>query len=280
MLTSIFSNTREGAARLKWDGVRCLFEDAQSEILLLLDTCAIRDAPVAGSHGAKQAIAAYTPDQALADVGPRTFTACLADALHRLSGGRPFNTQRLCDEIMTVRQQDRSRAITQLTNGAGKPEKNPVFFTLTPAKGHGIVLAPLDAEGSQLQSPPESAEADNKGWKSGRDDTRPLSPEEVADLTFDEARVLVCTTFVGDASPDMTFFTQWLQNTPPIASKITVQGMFLGPPTMLLISMPVSIWSIVQHDKVCCFLGYVSSHNMIHLISATRQVGREWDCWI
>jgi hypothetical protein len=82
---------------------------------------------------------------------------------------------------------------------------------------------------------------------------------------FDEARVLVCTTFVGDASLDMTFFNQWLHDSPPVASKIAVEGMFIGPPTMLLISMPHSIWNVVQHDKVCCFLGYISSHNMVHL---------------
>lgn len=92
-----------------------------------------------------------------------------------------------------------------------------------------------------------------------------IDPGSVVDLRFDEARILVCTTFVGDASSDMSFFNQWLQNTPPLGAKIAVEGMFLGPPTMLLISMPHSIWSVVQHDKVCCFLGYITSHNMIHL---------------
>ncbi|KAK3325150.1 hypothetical protein B0H66DRAFT_111059 [Apodospora peruviana] len=262
------SNTREDAAKLKWDGVRCLFEDAQSEILLLLDTCGVRDAPMAGSHGAKQAIAAYTPEQSSRDAGSRSFTASLAEALHRLSGGRPFSAQRLHEELLAVKQQDTAQALARLANGVVKappaPEKQPVFFTLTHAKGQGIIMVPLDPKGAQLQSPPQSAEADTQNWKAGGED-RPLSPEEVVDLTFDEARVLVCTTFVGDASPDMTFFNQWLHNTPPVASKITVQGMFLGPPTMLLISMPVNIWNIVQHDKVCCFLGYVNSHNMIHL---------------
>jgi hypothetical protein len=63
----------------------------------------------------------------------------------------------------------------------------------------------------------------------------------------------------------MAFFNQWLHNIPGAASKFTVEGMFLGPPTMLLISMPLNVWNIVQHDKVCCFLGYINSHNMIHL---------------
>jgi hypothetical protein len=255
---------------LKWDGVRCLFEDAQSEILLLIDSCAVRDAPMAGSHGAKQAIAAYTPDQSSLESGPRSFTATLAETLQKLSTpGRPFSVQKLYDDLRQLRQQESAQALGRLANGGTKPnsppEKSPAFFTLTPAKGQGIVLVPLDPKATQLQSPPHSAEADSQSAWISKPEDRPLSPEEVLDLTLDEQRVLVCTTFVGDASPDMAFFNQWLHNMPSTVSKITVEGMFLGPPTMLLISMPHSVWNIVQHDKVCCFLGYISSHNMIHL---------------
>ncbi len=255
---------------MKWDGVRCLFEDAQSEILLLIDSCAIRDAPVAGSHGAKQAIAAYTPDQVSLDPGPRSFTATLAETLQKLSlSGRPFSVPKLADDLRQQRPQESAQAPGKLANGSAKgnpaAERSPAFFTLTPAKGQGIILVPLDPKTAQLQSPPHSADADpQNAWGSKLKD-RPLIPEEVLDMTLDEQRVLVCTTFVGDASPDMAFFNQWLHNLPPTSSKITVEGMFLGPPTMLLISMPHSVWNIVQHDKVCCFLGYISSHNMIHL---------------
>ncbi|KAL0466751.1 hypothetical protein QR685DRAFT_87048 [Neurospora intermedia] len=261
-------NARDDAAKLKWDGVRCLFEDAQPEILLLLDTCAIKDSPPAGSHGTKQAIAAHTPEQSSREAGPRSFTATLADALTKLASGRPFSVQKLLDEIIILRQHESAQAIAKMVNGTAKlasPERVPVTFTLTPAKGRDIVLGPLKKEVAQLQSPPQSADVDGDAWRSTRDD-QPLSATEVADLTFEESsRVLVCTTFVGDASADMGFFHQWLHNLPSVASKITVEGMFLGPPTMLLISMPLSIWNIVQHDKVCCFLGYISSHNMIHL---------------
>lgn len=63
----------------------------------------------------------------------------------------------------------------------------------------------------------------------------------------------------------MSSFHQWLHNAPGIAPKIVVEGMFLGPPTMLLISMPVPVWNVVQHDKVCCFLGYITSKNLTHI---------------
>lgn len=162
---------------------------------------------------------------------------------------------------MRQRQHDIS---SRPVNGGGPkpppPERVPTLFTLTPGKASTITLSPL-RQGATTQD--ESHANDTNGLVSHQDLS--LGSEAVPDLTFEEARVLVCTTFVGEASPDMVFYNQWLQNTPAIANKITMEGMFLGPPTMLLVSMPLSVWNVVQHDKVCCFLGYINSHNMIDL---------------
>lgn len=234
-------------------------------MLLLLDTCGVRDAPWSGGNGLKQALAAYSPEQSTREAGSRSFTASLTDSLSKLSAtGHPFSLHRLFEDVSAQRQQEPAQP--RLTNGNTKPtatqERLPVTFTLTPGKGQSLSLAPLKPK-SSAEQPHQAAEADGQSIKLNREDL--INAGTVTDLTFDEARVLVCTTFVGDASPDMAFFNQWLHNTPPLASKIAVEGMFLGPPTMLLISMPQTIWNVVQHDKVCCFLGYINSHNMIHL---------------
>lgn len=259
------SNAREDAAKLKWDGVRCLFEDAQSDILLLLDTCCLRDVPLSGSHGVKQAIAACTSEHDPRGAAGRSFTTTLVEALHKLGSGRPFSVQRLYDEMLLLKHQELTQA-AKLPNGTGKPppltvQGGPVYFNLTPGRGQSLILAPSSPPPRAQPLPSPHNGADVKVTK----EEQIIDPESVADLRFDEARVLVCTTFVGDASPDMSSFNGWLQNTPPLGQRITVEGMFLGPPTMLLISMPHSVWNVVQHDKVCCFLGYISSHNMIHL---------------
>ncbi|KAF4504102.1 hypothetical protein G6O67_008715 [Ophiocordyceps sinensis] len=255
-------SARDDAAKLKWDGVRCWFEDAHSDILLLLDTCAVPDAATTGSHGAKQVIAAYSPEDAHRDDSARSFTTNLAEALQKLSNGRPFSVQRLYDEVMSQTQQHPSQTC-HTTNGASispPQSQSPVFFTLAPGKGQSLTLAPL----ASRALPANGCDAVDARALPGREDQL-IDPESVADLRFDEARILVCTTFVGDASPSMSFFNQWLQNTPSLGANIAVEGMFLGPPTMLLISMPSSIWNVVQQDKVCCYLGLITSHNMLHL---------------
>lgn len=239
-----------------------MFEDARSDILLLLDTCAIPNSAPSGSHGAKQVIAARNPEHTSRIDSTHSFTACLTEALLKLGNGRPFDVQRLHEEVLFQRQQYVSQT-SRIPNGTptSPPQVQvPVFFTLAPGKGQNLTLAPL---ASRVQ-PTNGGDVAGDRAAPGLEDQL-VDPESVADLRFDEARILVCTTFVGDASPSMSFFNQWLQNTPPLGAKIAVEGMFLGPPTMLLISMPVSIWNVVQQDKVCCYLGYITSHNMLHL---------------
>ncbi|KAG6113799.1 hypothetical protein E4U14_001627 [Claviceps sp. LM454 group G7] len=258
-------NAQDESAKLKWDGVRCLFEDAQSDILLLLDTCAVPDPPTAGSHGMKQGIAACTPEYSsqysVRDQGSRSFTTDMIDALQSLHNGRPFSVKKLFEETTAQNQLHSIQG--------GRPAslirpQLPLFFSLTPGESQYISLAPLPPRPGSVSEAQIGGEFADVQAQCGREDNL-IDPESVSDLRFDESRVLVCTTFVGDASPDMSFFNQWLQNRPPLGSRIAVEGMFLGPPTMLLISMPQSIWNVVQHDKVCCFLGYISSHNMVHL---------------
>ncbi|KAI1657372.1 hypothetical protein F4813DRAFT_87347 [Daldinia decipiens] len=269
-----WASNPEGDSKLRWSGVRCLFEDVQSDMLLLLDTCAAKEEPIPEGSSVKQIIAANSPEHYSRDHGLRSFTSYVTEALAKFSGGRPFNSERLYHEVAIQRQQELIQA-SGLTNGASKSialtEKLPVLYALSSIKGQVISISPLPSHAEmQLRSPQAGIDGDAQLLRTSREDPI-IHPNAVADLTFDEPRVLVCTTFVGEASPDMSSFNHWLHNAPAIASKIAVEGMFLGPPTMLLISMPVPVWNVVQHDKVCCFLGYVNSHNMTHLYN--RLVG-------
>jgi hypothetical protein len=135
----------------------------------------------------------------------------------------------------------------------------PVCFSLTPGTLQSITLCPLGVQappGSHIPSPMGSPSNDLQLEQHG------IKANSNSDLTMEEVRALVCTTFLGEPSQDMASFKQWLQNTPVAASKIAVEGMFHGPPTVLLVSMPIAVWNVVAADRTCCFLGYVNSHNM------------------
>lgn len=259
------SNSKGDAPKLRWSGFRCLFEESQSDMLLLLDSGVVQEPAVKDGSSTKQIIAAGTPDHYSREPGARSFTANLTEAFLQLGTGRPFTTEHLYQEAAQLRRHELMQS-PGLTNGlaskAVSMHKLPLLYSIVSNKGQSLSLCPLTpAQGPQLQPTGTTPDACSR---MSREDNA-IHPSAVADLTFDEPRVLVCTTFVGEASPDMSSFYHWLHNTPAIGSKIAVEGMFLGPPTMLLISMPVAVWNVVQHDKVCCFLGYVNSHNMTHL---------------
>ncbi|KAI1438356.1 hypothetical protein GGR50DRAFT_704530 [Xylaria sp. CBS 124048] len=255
------SHTKRDASKLKWSGFRCLFEETRSDMLLLLDCGVVQEPTIQGGSSTKQIIAAGTTEHYSREPGARSFTANLTEAFLQLAGGRPFPTEHLYREAARLRQHEilQSPGFTNGVASISMHDKLPLLYGITSGKGETLSLCPMTPASSHAQSPMSGG----AGARTSQDDA--IHPSAVADLTFDEARVLVCTTFVGEASPDMSSFYHWLHNTPAIGPKIAVEGMFLGPPTMLLISMPVVVWNVVQHDKVCCFLGYVNSHNMTHL---------------
>ncbi|CZR53362.1 uncharacterized protein PAC_03240 [Phialocephala subalpina] len=269
-------HNREDSCKLKWEGVRCLIEDAQSDILLLLETCAVADSPSAGSHGVKQAIAAYSPEQAVREQGGRSFTLNLVDALNKLGTGRPFGIQRLHEEVISMKHN--VYAQPPMTNGSAKAsgqlERMPVLFSLTPGDMQSITLAPI-GQHPPMASPLGTPEND---LLRQHEQAQMLRVSSNSDLTFEEMRALVCTTFLGEPSQEMASFKSWLHNTPVAASKIAVEGMFHGPPTVLLVSMPIAVWNIVAADRTCAFLGYINSHNMTteyqRLISGISPMGK------
>lgn len=231
----------------------------------------------------KQVIAAYTQEQTTREPGPRSFTFNLIEALNKLGSGRPFSIQRLHEEIIS--QKHNKFLQHSLTNGNGKAvtghERMPVCFSLTPGTLQSITLSPLGQQqpgGSHMASPMGSPDNDLQASRSNHGEHHGIKVNSNSDLTFEEMRALVCTTFLGEPSQDMASFKQWLHNTPMAASKIAVEGMFHGPPTVLLVSMPIAVWNVVAADRTCAFLGYVNSHNMTteyqHLIGGLSPIGK------
>lgn len=221
-------------------------------MLLLLDTCSVPDS-IASTHGVKQVVAAYSPETAqhATPASRAYFTPCLTAALRKLSGGSPFSVHALCHQIKDI-------SIANSNSGPQFPSNPlaPEFFTMTPDKLKNIHLSPRTQLSSNTATP-ETAFA--------RLRDQPPSPGAGTQINFEEERILVCTTFGGNVSPDMSAFHSWLQNTPPLAGQVTVEGMFLGPSTILLISMPSSLWEAVRHDNIWHYLGLIKSRNMASL---------------
>lgn len=238
-----------------------MFEESSSDILFLFDTFASYDEPFQHGSGVQDVLASGSIENISRARMAHTFTIQLADAFYRLAGERTFTAEHLFHDIVMQRRHERSHT-TSMSNGTDKLDfqrsQLPLLYKLATGTRRSLTLTPLPRPDAASQSRPVADVITTT-------DDAVISSSLVNDLTFDEQRVLVCTTYVGEASPNMSSFTNWLKSRVDDVSTITAEGMFLGPPTMLLISMPMSVWNVVQHDKVCCYLGYVSSHNMTYL---------------
>ncbi|KFY37408.1 hypothetical protein V495_07192 [Pseudogymnoascus sp. VKM F-4514 (FW-929)] len=261
-------NAREDSPKVKWDNIKSPLEDAPSDILLLLDCCAVVEPPVSGSNGLKQVIAAFAPDTAEQDPGPHSFTYHLIDALHKLSSEPPFTAQQLHDELIVSLRHYRSLDHNGLTNGSGKAnstlERTPIFFTLTPNSTGAILLTPVPPTAigvPHIASPSGAGDGDipqalTHGEQALQDASRP-------GMVFEEQRALVSILFHGEPDHEMASFKHWLNSTPATAAKVTVEGRFQGPPTVILISMPLDVYNAIAQDKQCILLGYIKSHNLL-----------------
>ncbi|KAI0394684.1 hypothetical protein F5Y17DRAFT_244789 [Xylariaceae sp. FL0594] len=257
------SNAKEDAPKLRWSGFRCLIEETPSDVLLLLDCGVVKEEIERGSSSTKQVIAAGTVDHYVRESGARSFTANLTEAFLQLDNNRLFTTEQLFKEAARLREQDLAQS-PKLANGISiettqGPDKSPLQYSIASGKINAIGLRPLNpatapaawAQGTQREAGSEtSSEGDV-----AKTDSNPV---------LDEKRVLVCTTYVGEPSSDLSSFFDWLKNSPGgIASQFQVEAMFLGPPTVMLISMTKDAWDYARPEEVCYCLGQISSHNII-----------------
>jgi hypothetical protein len=234
-------------------------------MLLLLDCGVIKEETERDGSSTKQVIAAGTADHYVRESGARSFTANLTEAFLQLDNGRLFTAEQLFKESARLREQDIAqspRLANGIPNGSIRMlDKHPLSYSITSGKSEGISLRPLNpATVPPLWSLGAQRDAGSK--PSSENDATQSSTD--SNPILDETRVLVCTTYVGEPSSDLSSFFDWLNNPPgAIGSQFVVEAMFLGPPTVMLISMTKAVWSIARPEEVCYCLGEISSHNII-----------------
>ena len=267
MLT-ITSNLQDDSPKFQYDLIKPVITEAASDILLLLDCCAVPESSTTTSTGVKQAVAACAPETATYDSGPQTFTYHLIDALHKLSSEEPFTAEQLHKELLVSQLPYRISEQNGEANGAEEVprlERAPVYFNITPNNPKNILLAPLDPPVPLVQQLSQHldgmdgimqerlSQGDQQLYQA------PMSPT----LMFEEERALVSLNFPDEFGHEMITFKQWLNSMQGGTNTVTVEGQFKGPQTILVMSMPVQIYNAIVNERSCTFLGVVKSHNMV-----------------
>lgn len=213
-----------------------MLEKARFDVLLILDCCHAAGAVTKGSTGTMEVLAGCGRENKATGPGGSSvigspFTHTLTKHLEE-QVSRPYGF--LMAELQTLLSLDKLLE-----------DQSPIHVILM---GHynPIKLRPL------------CSEADLEEIRTKMDP-----------ITTPTVKALLAVSFRGEELPNMKDFVQWLNyRCPQEVSKIRVESVnieasFDACSTLMLLSMPVSMWAQLQKIRGCSLVGFVKSRNVL-----------------
>ncbi|TGO12049.1 hypothetical protein BTUL_0095g00070 [Botrytis tulipae] len=235
---------------VKWGGIQNSLEEAQSDVLLLLDCCSSGTANTREGYGTTELIATCGFNDVANGVGRHSFTYALITELRPLSAYPKFTAAVLIQLSVNPRPKLESMSFGSPSQSLGSP--SPASF--------------------------ESNERTDSGQDSG---SSPISSLHSADENF--PRILLSVRLEEDLAPELSadLFAEWLRMMPVIANSVTVEAGFGSFSTLILVSMPTPIWVFLGKDPAFNLVGIIKKQPNIKLVSSpsssTLEVARSGD---
>jgi hypothetical protein len=272
---------------VKWSGIQNILEEAQSDVLLLLDCCNAGTANTNEGEGVTELISACAWNSTANGVGPYSFTNALVIELQDLAKKPSFSTGELYSNIFSRIQgrmpengMERHPAPVHLvlTNDTQFPRSIQLSKRLMPeivskACSESTNLSvqsndnavDLEEEGSSrirgsaMSTLTSSCESGTQIGMQMEGHHEPSCGDKVPRLAF--AIRLRDNFQVGELSTDL--FLEWLRNIPTIADQVKVEAGFDSFSSLLIVSIPLSISGYLPPDRAVISLGPINSSNLI-----------------
>ncbi len=251
-----------------------MLEEAECDVLILLDCCAAASSGGNHGRGVTEVIAACGFEAFAPSVGEHSFTRSLIDELKYLNQRcNATSTALLHDKVLARIKKSWNPRYS--TNGSEERRRTPIYIHLSDdTKQRCITLAPLQplthrtisspspqASSSGLSDPSTSASEDVNIF--GSDETSQSSLSEVwPDKTFESPKVLISVALQEDQRLNAEDWLEWLKSIPASADLVEVEGIFKSDSTLLLLTLPVALWDSIPRDPAVTFLAFVRSHNL------------------
>lgn len=251
-------------------------EEAESDVLVLLDCCASGVANTNSGNQANELIAACAFNSRANGVGPFSFTNALVIELRDLSSRPSFTVGELYSNIFSRTQSrmpedgvERHPAPVHLVLTHERPLLRSIQLSVLRFVEHNskIAQAHLVGQGEFMM---EDIDESQRGHKSSQHMSRmnsaaSLSLEKVPRLAF--AIRLKDTVKASELSADL--FIDWLRCIPAAAEEVKIEAGFDSLSTLLIVSMPMLLASYLPSDPAITCLGPVTSTN--HLIEKSQK---------
>jgi len=291
-----------------WSGIQSTLEQASSDALIILDCCEAGRGNIGDGGGVTELIAACNSDGTANGVGPFSFTNHLNTELRLFArAARPFTVAELYDHIYNrmeshmalgvanerypapvhlflTRDQHFSRSI-ELAPLASPPLRNRVGI-----EGTRNINGPGQPNPSKRPASPTYCDVPPGkrvyGPVSQSTGARPINrpavpPSSLRRIQPDQPRVPTERTMLFAVRLDETMtteklaveaFREWFRKIPALVNDVrcTLEGQFVCDSSLLLLTIPISVWSCLRNHPAVICLGPVKSSNML---SAPTQLG-------
>ncbi len=295
-----------GSPALPSGGVQQLFEEAESDVLLLYDSChSSHPAINASGQGVTEVIAACGFEAQAPAVGPHSFTNALILELEEAFSGAPISVAELHGRIIGSLKnwkpgllRDSDGNVWTDPNGIPRYEcykrRTPVHCFLTNETPYRtIMLAPLPSKLSYaavatIENDEDTSLHASSSGKSGHSPSNSiLSPSTLTDPTTvsDSSRpaqsldVLLAIRLEDDFFLDeeeergqkIKVWCEWLKKMPERAQNVRIQGLYKSCSALMLVSIPILLWDLLPDNAAYSFIGFVSSSNLAHALEYERE---------
>ncbi|KAK7414374.1 hypothetical protein QQX98_006739 [Neonectria punicea] len=248
---------------LQWSAIQTLLERSMSDVLILLDCCAgAASATFPTGNSITETISASSWDAIAPDPGRYSFTNALIEVLQEWRV-RAFSAAMLHAEVLARLKHPRPITI----NGKYfEARSTPVHFMMTANhKAPSIELSricladqPPSPELLPIPALPHETGRAPDPSAAAHNDHMFTDPNE------DTPHVMISLALEDHQRLDINAWEQWLSAFPAMAKYVKVQGVFKSHSTMLLVSMPVTIWDMLPEDHATSFVAFIRSNNLMN----------------
>ena len=270
---------------LDWYALQSGLEHAESDVLILLDSCA----SAGSSGGSKQLetqeggttelLAACGFETGAPGPGPHSFTNALIKELRDMSTlDFPFAVtmlhQRIVARLVDYSPQYSSVVPFASVLGSGQPpperRATPVYISLgRDFRQKSIPLRSFHSTHTSGSPSTASSCSTEQSKAADTDDSqRDRTASAIKRLLGDNTapKVLLAINLHGEHWQNVEHaFVDWLKDMPILAASINIEAVFHGLSTMILLSMPIAIWDLFPEHPSCSFVGFVQSSNLLPL---------------
>ncbi len=270
----ISSHATPDSPTMKWLGIQNMLEQAESDVLILLDCCAGASSAAEAGNGVTEVIAACGFETWAPGVSDHSFTRSLINELQYWRNDPSNSVAMLHMRVLATMKHWKPRSSTTSNE---ERRKTPIHSLLTnqgcsrsiqliPLRLKPLIVAELPAP---LAKRPSTESSGSHTGSPDLDDGMDLDSSQSttsslwSDPDFRTPKVLISLALDEDQWLYPGVWADWLRQIPARIKSASVEGVYRSYSTLLLLSIPVATWDMLPENPAVSFIGFVRSENLL-----------------